>query len=351
MAEAHPRDPWQGPTYHAVIPTPVALPPMTLPAWTDVDTNGIRMAAMVDLRREHDRPPVLLLHGFPELAVSWRHQIAALQAAGWGVVAPDLRGYGRTGPQGAVEDYRMANLALDVVGLLDALGIGRAFVVGHDFGGALAWTLARDHADRLAGVVSLNTPYTRRTAESLLKSVLKARGPDHYMVTFQTPGVGEALLGQDLETTFRSVLRRPKLTLAEFRRLPPRLTNLPASLFAGEPELLGEPILSDEELQVYIDAYRRTGFTGALNWYRNLDRNWEDTEGRPDRVDLPALMVSAEDDPFLPPEVTRGMEAIVPRLERHTIPACGHWTQQERPAEVNAVLLGWLQRQCDGRSR
>ena len=290
------------------------------------------------------RVPVLFLHGFPELAYSWRHQLRALHAQGFGVAAPDLRGYGRTGPAGALADYRMAQLARDVVGLLDALGVARTVLVGHDFGGMLAWTLARDHADRVLGVVSLNTPYTRRTDTDLAETMRRTRGPDHYMVTFQQPGVGEALLGADVRATFRGLMRRPALTLAQFQALPARLQALPATLFGAEPAVMGEPLLDEAALDVYVDAFTRTGFEGPLNWYRNLHRNWLDTAGTPDRVEVPALMVSAADDHFLPPSTTRGMEQTVPRLERALVERCGHWTQQERPDEVNALLAGWIGR-------
>jgi pimeloyl-ACP methyl ester carboxylesterase len=168
------------------------------------------MAASVVPSSDATRPTVLLLHGFPELAFSWRHQIRALAAAGHGVVAPDLRGYGDTGPQGTVDSYRMENLARDMTGLLDALGIARAVVVGHDFGAALAWTLARDHAARVLGTASLNTPYTRRTDTDLVETMRRARGPTQYMVQFQQPGWGEALLGRDVDATLRGLMRRPR---------------------------------------------------------------------------------------------------------------------------------------------
>lgn len=316
----------------------------TLPGWRRVAIPGLAMAASVVPPADALRPTVVLLHGFPELAFSWRHQIAALAAAGYGVVAPDLRGYGDTGPQGPLEAYRMQNLALDVTGLLDALGIARAVVVGHDFGGALAWTLARDHAARVQGVVSLNTPYTRRTEVDLVQTLLQARGPDHYIVTFQQPGVGEALLGTDVAATFRGLMRRPAVTLAQFAQLPARVQALPATMFTGEPAVMGSPLLDDDALRVFTQAYARTGFEGALNWYRNLHRNWLDTTETVDHVGVPALMVSAADDYFLPPATTRGMERIVPDLERHTLADCGHWTQQEQPEAVNALLLDWLAR-------
>jgi pimeloyl-ACP methyl ester carboxylesterase len=112
----------------------------------------------------------------------------------------------------------------------------------------------------------------------------------------------------------------------------------------GEPDLLGESLLTETELAVYVGAFRHTGFAGPLNWYRNHGRNWRDTEGAPDRVDIPALMVSADGDLFLRPETSRGMEVLIPDLERRVIKDCGHWTQQERPDETNAILLDWLER-------
>jgi pimeloyl-ACP methyl ester carboxylesterase len=322
-------------------PSPAAAP--ALPGWRRLQSNGIAMAASV-VAAAPGKPTVVLLHGFPELAYSWRHQIDALAAAGYGVLAPDLRGYGATGAQGAVEDYRMQNLALDVAGLLDALGIARAVVVGHDFGGALAWTLARDHADRVLGVVSLNTPYTRRTETDLVETMRRTRGPTHYMVQYQEPGVGEKLLGEDVDATFRGLMRRPGVTLEQFAQVPQELQALPAELFKGDAKVMGAPLLSDEELAVFVRAYERNGFTGPLNWYRNLRRNWEDTANTPDRIEVPALMVCAAQDIFLPPSTTRGMERIVPDLERHTVADCGHWTQQEKPEEVNALLLDWIGR-------
>jgi soluble epoxide hydrolase/lipid-phosphate phosphatase len=314
-----------------------------LPGWRAIASNAIEIATSV-VPAAAGLPTVVLLHGFPELAYSWRHQIRALSAAGYGVLAPDLRGYGDTGPQGGLADYRMQNLALDVTGLLDAMGIARAVIVGHDFGGALAWTLARDHADRVMGVASLNTPYTRRTETDLVETMRRTRGPTHYMVQYQEPGWGEALLGQDVGATFRGLMRRPGMTLAQFAEAPAALQALPATLFTGHGAVMGAPLLSDDELAVFVQAYQRTGFTGPLNWYRNLRRNWEDTAGTPDEVKAPALMVSAEHDIFLPPATTRGMERVVPDLERHTVAGCGHWTQQEKPEEVNALLLDWLAR-------
>ena len=309
-----------------------------------IQTNGITLA--VHLAGPPAGAPVVLLHGFPELAHSWRHQIACLASAGYRIIAPDLRGYGETGPQGDLADYRMDNLARDVLGLLDALGVPRATVVGHDFGGMLTWTLARDHPARVRGVVSLCTPYTRRTDVDLAETMRRTKGSDNYMVAFQSPGPGEALLSQNVDALFRHLMRRPPegRGLDAFAALPASVRCLPMESFLGIPGWMGDAFLGETDLAVYVNAFRRTSFTGALNWYRNLPRNWQDTAGRSDRVEVPALMLCAACDHFLPPATTRGMEAIVPDLERHTLPGCGHWMQQEQPEEVNRLLLDWLGR-------
>lgn len=314
-----------------------------------IATNGIRMAAYI----AGDGPAVLLLHGFPELAYSWRAQIGPLARAGWRVIAADLRGYGATGPQGEVADYDFNTLSADVIGLLDSLAIAKAVVIGHDFGGALAWAIARDYPARIAGVASLNTPYTRHGDCDLVTSMNRYRGPDNYMVQFQEPGVAEALLEREPRALFRNLMTRPAQTLAQFRASDPRLQALPMSMFTGEISVMGEPLLSDDDLEIYASAFAANGFTGPLNWYRNLRRNWlqyDQERGKPgfDRVNVPALMISASDDIFLPPETTKGMERHVPDLERATIANCGHWTQHERGPEVNAILLDWLERRMRG---
>lgn len=312
------------------------------PAWNPifVQTSGLSLATY----QFGDGDPVILLHGFPELAYSWRHQIAALTANDWRVIAPDLRGYGRTGAHGDLSAYAMRNLSLDVVGMMDALAIDRAVVVGHDFGGSLAWSLARSHADRVAGVISLNTPYTRRGERSLLETMRQHRGETNYMVRFQEPGVGEALLERDVAATFQGLMRRPAITQAGFAGQDERLRALPMTLFVGEPAVMGDPIMSDAELQIYIDAFRRSGFAGPLNWYRNLEANWRDTADEDDVVTVPALMITASDDYFLPPRLANGMEKYVSDLERQEIAHCGHWTQQEHPGEVNDIIVEWLER-------
>jgi epoxide hydrolase A/B len=307
--------------------------PKAFPPGRRVATNGIHLA----VHEAGTGPAVVLLHGFPELAFSWRHQIDPLVDAGFRVLAPDQRGFGSSDAPADPDGYRLRSLVADVTGLLDALEIDRAVWIGHDWGGSVAWHAGVFAPERVAGLASLCTPYSPPGSTDLAETLARTRGPDDYFVTFQRPGVAERLLERDVEATFRAVMRG--------HGPAPAGPSLPAGLFVGDPPLGGEELLDDEELAVYVEAFRRTGFTGGLRWYRAVRRNWEDAQGRVLAFDGPALMIGAADDPFLPPRLADGMEAYLPRLERHVVPDAGHWLQQERPDAVNALLLDWLGRQ------
>src|SRR5262245_10866296 len=263
-----------------------------MPGFTNrvVSTNGIRLA----VRDEGSGPAVVLCHGFPELAYSWRHQVPALAAAGFRVLAPDQRGYGDSDRPEDVAAYDMKHLTGDLVGLLDALRIERAIFVGHDWGGLVTWMMPLLHSARTAGVVGVNTPYLPRAPMRPVEMIRAALGETNYIVHFQQPGVADEALARDVHRVFTRLMRRG-VPLSEVeariaaRGRAPNLVEV-----VEDPEPLGEPLLTDAELAVYVEAFTRTGFTGGINWYRNLDRNWETTpqlEG--DRITVPALMVTA----------------------------------------------------------
>ncbi len=320
---------------HAAAPT---MPPVRY-----VQTNGIRMAVY----EAGSGPAVVLLHGWPELAYSWRYQIAPLVAAGYRVIAPDQRGYGLTDRPGLVEDYDMAHLMGDLVGLLDALGIEKALFCGHDWGGLVVWQMPLFHRERVAGVIGINSPFVPRLPLEPTEVLRFAFGAQMYVVSFQNYGVDDVLLDKDADRVFRTLMRKNVISGASYFALPPesRRLNFTKQFETPEPKILpGESILTSEELRVFVDSYKRTGFTGGINWYRNIDRNWQASRGVEQRVSVPSLMVSAEDDVALPPSLTNGMEAYVPDLEKHVITGCGHWTQQEKPDDVNHLLLDWLKR-------
>jgi pimeloyl-ACP methyl ester carboxylesterase len=293
-------------------------------------------------------PAVLLLHGFPELAYSWRHQIGPIATAGFRVIAPEQRGYGDSDAPADPLSYSVKNLVADLVGLLDALEIEQAVWVGHDWGSMPAWYSGVYALDRVAGMASLCTPYFTPGEVDLIETYNELRGPKHYMATFQEPGVAEAMLERDVEGTFRALIRRRGYTMAEFRAAPPEIQELPAGVAVGDPQLFGDELLTDEELAVYVETYNRTGFTGGLNWYRALHEDWREALGREFVVDRPALMISAADDWFLPPDFTEGMEQLLPQLEKHVVPDAAHWLQQEKPQEVNDLLVPWLERSFPG---
>jgi pimeloyl-ACP methyl ester carboxylesterase len=305
------------------------------------ETNGITM----EYFEEGEGTPVLLLHGFPEHPFSWRNQVPAVVAAGFRAIVPSQRGYGGTDAPADAQTYSVKNLVADLTGLLDALGIERAVFFGHDWGSMPAWYSAIFAPERTLGIGSLCTPYfTWESPQDMIETYDELRGPNHYMRTFQEPGVGERILGADIEHTFRSMLRGRGYTRAEFEAAPKEVQEVPAGVFVADPQLFGDPIVSDEELAFYVDVYSRSGFTGGLNWYRALRKDFEEAQGSSYVVDKPALLVYAADDWFFPAVAYDGLDAFLPQLEQHEIADAGHWLQQEKPAEVNEYLAGWLQR-------
>jgi pimeloyl-ACP methyl ester carboxylesterase len=314
------------------------------PAPTMIRTNGIDMA--VHEAGPRDGFPVVLCHGFPELAFSWRHQLPALAEAGYRVIAPDQRGYGKTSRPAEVRDYDMAHLTGDLAGLLDAFGIAKAVFCGHDWGGSVVWAMPLYHPHRVAGVIGVNTPFFPRPPVDPI-AVMRARfGDDMYIVFFQKPGEADAILAADVGKTFRFFMRRNVVTADEYAKRPQAERNLKLvhALQSDESKWRGETLLDTQEMKVFVDIFSRTGFTGGINWYRNISRNWELSEGKEPLVRTPALMIMAEDDVILAPSMTEGMERIVPDLEKILVRRCGHWTQQEKPDETNEAMTGWLKR-------
>ncbi len=314
------------------------------PAPRIIRTNGIDMA--VYEAGPEDGFAVVLCHGFPELAFSWRHQLPALAAAGYRAIVPDQRGYGATSRPPGVPDYDMAHLTGDLAGLLDALDIHKAVFCGHDWGGSVVWSMPLYCPAVVAGVIGVNTPFMPRAPADPI-AIMRARmGENMYMVFFQKPGEADVIFAHDVGKTFRFFMRKNVVSAADWAKLPPEARNLllVQALQSDESFWRGEVLLDAEEMKVFVDTYTRTGFTGGINWYRNITRNWQLSEKIEPRVTVPALMISAEDDVVLPPSLTQGMESHVPDLEKVLIPHCGHWTQQEKPDETNLAMLDWLRR-------
>ena len=314
-------------------------------------TNGIRMG-YYDAGPKTDAPPMVLCHGWPEMAFSWRHQIKALSEAGIRVIAPDQRGYGATDRPEPVEAYDMEHLTSDLVGLLDHLKINKAIFVGHDWGGFVVWQMPLRHLDRVAGVVGVNTPHWDRAPADPIELFKKRFGDSMYIVQFQDPArEPDRIFGSRVEQTFDAFMRKPRKAVEPGDKGVGGIGGSTANL--AFPQMVAAydakhdprtPILSPEEKKVFVDTFTRTGFTGGINWYRNFTRNWQRSAGLDHHVKVPALMIMAENDAVLPPSAADGMEKLVPDLEKYLVRDSGHWTQQEQPEEVSAKLIEWRRR-------
>jgi pimeloyl-ACP methyl ester carboxylesterase len=315
-----------------------------------VETNGIRM----HVAEQGAGPLVVLCHGFPESWYSWRHQLPALAQAGFHAVAPDMRGYGQTDHPEAIEQYTLLHLVGDMVGLLDALGAESAVIAGHDWGAPVAWHAALLRPDRFRGVIGLSVPFRPRGPVRPTSVMPQSDDALFYQIYFQAPGVAEAELERDARLTVRRLLysasgdmprREGGGPVAGAVGMVPRqggfLTRMvdPASLPAW---------LTDADLDFYTGEFARTGFRGGLNWYRNIDRNWELLAPFAGAlVTVPALYVAGDRDLVV---AFRGMDQLIANLSKFVpalrgtvmLPGCGHWTQQERAREVNAAMIDFL---------
>lgn len=312
-----------------------------------VETNGIRMH--VAESGPPDGPAVVMCHGFPESWYSWRHQIDALAGAGYRAIAPDMRGYGQTDAPPGAASYTMLHHVGDLVGLLDALGLRRAAVAGHDWGGPVAWSAAGWRPDRFPAVAVLSVPWTPRpdTAPvALMRAVFGEQW--FYFLYFQEPGVAEAELDADPETFLRGFF----FTLSgdapgdALRGLAAEGAGAGILPRLVQPDAL-PPWLTADDLAFYTSEFSRTGFRGGLEWYRATDLSWELTRAWADTtVATPALFIAGERDGVLAMtgDAHITMADALPGLRRSLLlPGCGHWTQQERPTEVNDALLAFLE--------
>jgi len=289
-------------------------------------------------------PAVVLLHGFPELAFSWRHQLPALAGAGFRAIAPDQRGYGRSDVPPEVNDYCIEELIADVHGLLDALDLESATFVGHDWGALVLWQMAMRAPDRIDGLIILNIPHYPRAPVDPIQIMRQRFGDDFYIVNFQDSGAADEAFGADPVHFFNMMMRRNQVSREQFDLLPTEMKSVSLLKVMARIEGSGDPLLSDAERDFFAGAFATTGFTGPINWYRNWTHNWETLEGVNQQIDIPTLFIGAVDDVIIPPQLIDGMKPLVSNLELHMLENCGHWSQQEKPDEVNALMLDWLQR-------
>ena len=267
--------------------------------------NGVRLHWV----EAGEGPPVVLLHGFPELWYAWRYQIPVLAGAGYRVIAPDLRGYNASDRPSGISSYRLSVLVDDMVGLLEALGTGPVPWVGHDWGGVVAWHLAMRHGDAVERLAILNAPHPalfQRALRGSLSQMLRSS----YAGLFQLPWLPEAVM----TAGDRAVLRR--------------------MLRAG-------PAPGDAELAAYLEAFAdRAALTGPVHYYRAALRR---PPPRPLPISRPTLVIWGDRDPYLLPGLTEGLEGWVEDLRVRHLPDAGHWLHQRNADEVNEILLGFLE--------
>jgi pimeloyl-ACP methyl ester carboxylesterase len=315
-----------------------------------IDTNGIHM----HIAECGSGPLLVLCHGFPESWYSWRHQLTAFAEAGFHVVAPDMRGYGQTDRPEAIDQYTLFHLVGDMVGLLDALGAPDAVIIGHDWGAPVAWSSALLRPDRFRAVVGLSVPFWQRISIRPTSLMSQNDQSVFYQLYFQVPGVAEAEFERDVRRSIRGLLysasgdapRAPDVGKPGYEvGMVPRNGGFLDRMI--DPAAL-PPWLTQTDLDFYVREFTRTGFRGGLNWYRNIDRSWEllaPFAGR--QIIVPALYIAGDRDLVVG---FRGFDLILANLP-HAVPqlrgtlflkGCGHWTQQERPEEVNAAILKFL---------
>jgi pimeloyl-ACP methyl ester carboxylesterase len=325
--------------------SPIDAQPAGGVAHRTILANGIHL----HFAEQGEGPLVLLCHGFPECWYSWRHQLPALSAAGFHAVAVDMRGYGQSDRPEAIEQYTLLHLVGDMVGLLDALGVGQAVIAGHDWGAPVAWHAALLRPDRFRAVIGLSVPFMSRSvvffnpSAAPPTSVMPQRDDAiFYQIYFQAPGVAEAELERDVRQTFLKLLANPPSERPAIPWVPRE-----GGWITRTPTAAGLPVwLTEGDIDFYAGEFKRTGFRGGLNWYRNIDRNWEllaPFAGA--KVTVPALYMTG--DRTAPQggidRVLADLANDVPRLRRAIVLRdCGHWAQQERPSQVNAAMIDFL---------
>ena len=304
------------------------------PEPTMVSVNGVDLEVF-EAGQEHAGNPIVLCHGWPEHAFSWRHQIPAFAEAGYHVIVPNQRGYGRSSRPADVIEYDLEHLTGDLVALLDHYGYDDATFVGHDWGANVVWGLAQLHPARVKRVINLALPYQERGEQPWIEFMEAVFGGDFYFVHFnRQPGVADAILDTNAHRFLRNL----------YRKNVPQAAPEPGMVMinlAKADTPLGDPVMSDDELSVFVSSFETSGFTGSINWYRNMDRNWHRLADVDPVMQQPALMIYGSQDSIPQSE---NLSDFVPNVAVASLD-CGHWIQQERPVETTEAILNWLEQQ------
>ena len=301
---------------------------------TIISVNGVELEVF-EAGKEHIGKPIVLCHGFPEHAFSWRHQVPALAAAGYHVIIPNQRGYGNSSHPTEVTEYDIEHLTGDLVALLDHFGYENATFVGHDWGANVVWNLALLYPERVSRIINLALPYQERGEQPWIEFMEAIFGGDFYFVHFnRQPGVADAIMNKNTSRFLHNIFRK------NLPPTPPEPGMLMINLAQAEKPL-GEPLMEDHELSVFISAFESSGFTGSINWYRNLDRNWHLMADITPIIHHPTRMIYGERDTIPKSE---NLKNRVPNLDVASLD-CGHWIQQEKPEETTQLILKWLEQQ------
>ncbi|NBC02958.1 MAG: alpha/beta fold hydrolase [Bacteroidetes bacterium] len=303
------------------------------PKPTMIPVNGIELEVF-EAGQQNAGNPIILCHGWPEHAFTWRHQIPELVQAGYHVIVPNQRGYGNSSRPAEVTEYDIVHLTGDLVGLLDHYGYDDATFVGHDWGANVVWSLAQLYPQRVNKIINLALPYQERGEIPWIELMEQFFGSDNYFVHFnRQPGVADAVLDEHTHRFFRNLFRK------NVPPTPPEPGMLMINLAKAE-EPLGEPVMNDEELDVFVSSFESSGFTASINWYRNLDRNWHLLADVDPIIQQPALMIYGDRDMI--PKSER-LPEFVPNVVVASLD-CGHWIQQEKPEKTTQVILNWLEK-------
>jgi pimeloyl-ACP methyl ester carboxylesterase len=308
--------------------------PIAFPKATMISVNSV-VLEVFEAGQQNSRKPIILCHGFPEHAFSWRYQIQALVDAGYHVIVPNQRGYGNSSRPTEITDYDIEHLTGDLIALLDHFGYKDATFVGHDWGANIVWSLALLHPERVNKIINLALPYQERGEKPWIELMEAIFGGDFYFVHFnRQSGVADAIMNENTSRFLRNIFRK------NVPLTPPEPGMLMINLARAEKPL-GEPLMDDNELSVFVSAFESSGFTGSINWYRNLDRNWHIMADVKPIIHQPTLMIYGEQDTIPKSE---NLKNIVPNLEIISLD-CGHWIQQEKPEETTQSILKWLEQQ------
>ena len=294
--------------------------------------NGVELEVF-EAGQDNKGNPIVLCHGWPEHAYSWRHQMPALAAAGYHVIVPNQRGYGNSSRPQDVTKYDITHLTDDLAALLDHFGYSDGVFVGHDWGANVVWSMALLHPARVKKIINLALPYQPRTPVPWIEFMETVFGEDNYFVHFnRKPGVADTVLnahtGRFLQNLFRKNLPP----------VPPESGMMMINLAKAKTPL-GDAVMSNDDLTVFTASFEETGFTGSINWYRNMDRNWHILKDVDPVIHQPALMIYGTQD-IIPP--SENLADFVPNVEVQSL-ECGHWIQQEKPKETTRAILSWLE--------